>query len=71
MYNVKYVLCRLFFLRFSNIDSAQAALDKYEMELELRPAAEKTRNRSYQNVDKVEEKSTVEATVHKMGKTIC
>lgn len=31
----------LFFLRFSDIDSAQAALDKYEMELELRPAAEK------------------------------
>lgn len=67
MYNMKYVLCRLFFLRFSNIDSAQAALDKYEMELELRPAAEKTRNRSYQNVDKVEEKSTAEAIVHKMG----
>lgn len=67
MYNMKYVLCRLFFLRFSNIDSAQAALDKYEMELELRPAAEKTRNRSYQNVDKVEEKSTVEAIAHKMG----
>lgn len=56
----------LFFLRFSDIDSAQAALDKYEMELELRPAAEKTRNRSYQNANKVEEKSTEEATVHRM-----
>lgn len=67
MCNLKYIVCRLFFLRFSDIDSAQAALDKYEAELEIRPAAEKTRNRSYQNANKVEEKFKEEATVHRMG----
>lgn len=56
----------LFFLRFSDLDSAQAALDKYEMELELRPASEKTRNRNYQFVNKGAEKTADEETVHKI-----
>ncbi|XP_048733674.2 uncharacterized protein LOC125649880 isoform X2 [Ostrea edulis] len=43
------VIPGLFFLRFSNIDSAQAALDSYSQELEIRPAAEKTRNRNHTN----------------------
>ncbi|XP_062575711.1 uncharacterized protein LOC134237599 [Saccostrea cucullata] len=54
----------LFFLRFSDIDSAQAALDSYREELELRPASEKTKNRSYVNKDRgnMQEKTSANRT---------
>nr|XP_022331627.1 uncharacterized protein LOC111129501 isoform X2 [Crassostrea virginica] len=57
----------LFFLRFATPDSAQAALDRYETELELRPAAEKTKHRNYQNENQNQDrrKSSEEVTTDK------